>query len=129
MNNYDSIIIVPVAGIKSLEEGHLPTAESSVHVTIARFQYDTCKKNRKITIKEQLMTVPQINTTKTAEQSARAIVTTTMILTECPDNCDNCNDPERVCILRCVHGCVCNEGFIRKINETGSDCKKPNACP
>ncbi|KAF8792495.1 hypothetical protein HNY73_004084 [Argiope bruennichi] len=34
--------------------------------------------------------------------------------TACPDNCDNYKDSERVCILPCAPGCVCNKGFIRR---------------
>ncbi|XP_054711275.1 papilin-like [Uloborus diversus] len=46
--------------------------------------------------------------------------------TACPLTCSNYNDPPRVCVLMCVPGCVCDEGYVKSID---GSCVKPEHCP
>ncbi|KXJ80744.1 hypothetical protein RP20_CCG023607 [Aedes albopictus] len=46
--------------------------------------------------------------------------------TACPETCDNLGET-RPCILLCVRGCFCQQGYVRN-NATGA-CVLPCDCP
>ncbi|XP_055938654.1 actinia tenebrosa protease inhibitors-like [Argiope bruennichi] len=45
--------------------------------------------------------------------------------TACPLTCDNYENPPRACVLMCVSGCFCDEGYVK--TEDGK-CVKPERC-
>ncbi|GBM17505.1 Papilin [Araneus ventricosus] len=46
--------------------------------------------------------------------------------TACPTTCENYENPPKVCVLLCVPGCFCDEGYVQ--TEEGK-CVKPERCP
>ncbi|KAF8763280.1 Kunitz-type protease inhibitor 2 like protein [Argiope bruennichi] len=45
--------------------------------------------------------------------------------TACPLTCDNHEDPPEFCVLMCVRGCHCDEGFVRSRQ---GRCVRPQEC-
>ncbi|KFM75509.1 Papilin, partial [Stegodyphus mimosarum] len=46
--------------------------------------------------------------------------------TACPLTCKNYENPPKICVLMCVSGCFCDEGYVK--TEDGR-CVKPEECP
>lgn len=44
----------------------------------------------------------------------------------CPETCDNWQQPDPACSVKCVLGCFCLEGFIRR---SDGKCVEPLECP
>ncbi|GBM17501.1 Carboxypeptidase inhibitor SmCI [Araneus ventricosus] len=46
--------------------------------------------------------------------------------TACPLTCENYDNPPKFCVLMCMIGCECEEGFVKRAD---GKCVRPDQCP